>query len=237
MKFSGSAKLALFASFALFALFALFWAKKKFLRLLRFFLFIAIGNVSTVGTHDLFSDWVLTWQVSKLTWLVLGEDQVARSHRLEQLCTLRPFSWREFMRRPSSMVLGIHDNVNSVLVIQLGRGQVHQNEWAFASPSSAKKKNIYFGHWILMCFQGKSAQRRWWVGLVLGRGFNPRGMETCRGSIPPSPRDLGTPGKDDNDAASSHGAQPSTELLKHQRPALAEARAQMWIGCHGHCRG
>ena len=29
---------------------------------------------------------------------------------------------------------------------------------------------------------------RWWVGLVLGRGFNPRGMETCRGSIPPSPR-------------------------------------------------
>ena len=149
MKFSGSAKLALFASFALFALFALFWAKKKFLRLLRFFLFIAIGNVSTVGTHDLFSDWVLTWQVSKLTWLVLGEDQVARSHRLEQLCTLRPFSWREFMRRPSSMVLGIHDNVNSVLVIQLGRGQVHQNEWAFASPSSAKKK-IYIldtGFW------------------------------------------------------------------------------------------
>ena len=23
---------------------------------------------------------------------------------------------------------------------------------------------------------------------MLGRGFNPRGMETCRGSIPPPPR-------------------------------------------------
>jgi len=30
------------------------------------------------------------------------------------------------------------------------------------------------------------SMRPGWVGLVLGRDFNSRGMETCRGSIPPS---------------------------------------------------
>ena len=39
-----------------------------------------------------------------------------------------------------------------------------------------------------MMLHADTSSRRWWVGLVLGRGFNPRGMETCRGSIPPSPR-------------------------------------------------
>ena len=42
-------------------------------------------------------------------------------------------------------------------------------------------RNSFFGHHVVLIISWMPG----WVGLVLGRDFNSRGMETCRGSIPP----------------------------------------------------